>query len=73
MLIAPARVASAFAAAPEQLATWHADRLRREIVRAEARTSDLADLLDVVLENICGFTVGWFKGSRVGTEWSTRT
>lgn len=73
MLIAPARVASAFTAAPDQLAPWHADRLRREIVRAEAHTSDLADLLDVVLENICGFTVGWFKGSRVGTEWSTRT
>lgn len=73
MLIAPARVAAAFAEVPEPLSPWHADRLRREIVRAEAQTSDLADLLDVVLEQVCGFTVGWFKGTRVGSEWSTRT
>ncbi|MBS0189664.1 MAG: hypothetical protein JSR52_00810 [Planctomycetes bacterium] len=73
MLIAPARVAAAFADAPDPLSPWHADRLRREIVRAENQQSDLADLLDVVLEQVCGFTVGWFKGTRVGSEWSTRT
>ena len=73
MLIAPARVAAAFADAADPLSSWHADRLRREIVRAENQKSDLADLLDVVLEQVCGFTVGWFKGTRVGSEWSTRT
>ncbi len=73
MLIAPARVAVAFANAADPLSSWHADRLRREIVRAENQKSDLSDLLDVVLEQVCGFTVGWFKGTRVGSEWSTRT
>ncbi len=73
MLIAPARVAAAFADVPDPLSPWHTDRLRRELVRAENQKSDLADLLDVVLEQVCGFTVGWFKGTRVGSEWSTRT
>lgn len=73
MLMAPARVAAAFNSTPDPLPSWHADRLRREIVRAENQKSDLADLLDVVLEQVCGFTVGWFKGTRVGSEWSTRT
>lgn len=73
MLIAPARVAAAFDEAPGSLSYKHSDRLRREIVRAEAKSSDLSDLLDVVLEQVCGFTVGWFKGSKVGSEWSTRT
>ncbi len=73
MLIAPARVAAAFADAADPLSSWNADRLRREIVRAENQKSDLSDLLDVVLEQVCGFTVGWFKGTRVGSEWSTRT
>lgn len=73
MLIAPARVAAAFTDAPEPLSPWRADRLRREVVRSESQTSDLSDLLDVVLEQICGFSVGWFKGARVGSEWSTRS
>ncbi len=73
MLIAPARVAAALDEAPGSLSYKYSDRLRREIVRAEAKSSDLSDLLDVVLEQVCGFTIGWFKGTQVGSEWSTRT
>lgn len=73
MLIAPARLPAAFPNTPDTLPFSIAERLRREIVRAQGDGhTDLGDLLDVVLESVCGFTSGWFKGSGVGSEWSTR-
>lgn len=78
LLIAPARVRHAFPGELEPLPRFIPERLRRDLVRLESEaTNDLGDLLDTVLEMVCGLSetggAKWLKGSQVTSDWSCRT
>lgn len=75
LLIAPARLANYFEPHPRKLSSYWTDRLRT-VVQAQQDSEPgavRAELLDTVLENVCGLPAGqWAKASAVDASWSHR-
>ena len=74
LLIAPRSVQEVFGLPLPPLSVSAADRLRRELTRFDGTGDTLAELLDFVLEVLCGLPEQeWQKGPRVEGRWSFRS
>ncbi|WP_428266021.1 Eco57I restriction-modification methylase domain-containing protein [Haliangium sp.] len=75
MLISPPRLIEHFSQPVPELPRRIAERLRRAVARVsdDDQPGALADLLDLVFEDLLGFEGSlWSKGNRVTTAWSHR-
>lgn len=77
VLIAPSRLAEFFPDDPAPMPRHLADRLRRDVTRADTGSAAVGALLDTVLEEVCGLgpTSGgsWLKASEVPATWSRKS
>jgi hypothetical protein len=75
LLIAPSRIAELFPSEPQRLPFFTVEKLRREWLRSRSDDAN-HELLDIVLEWVCGLNNGygrkWLRGSDVDTSWSRR-
>lgn len=73
LLIAPSRLTEYFPDEPKLLPAYLVERLRRALTRLESGAANAGgELLDTVLEQVCGLGVRWEKGAHVNTRWSHR-
>lgn len=78
LLIAPSKLREYFSENPVALPDYVSERLRRDITRLETGTGDVErDLLETVLEKLCGLTeengARWERGPEVKSQWSRRS
>ena len=76
LLLDPPRLQVVAQLQPPPLPRAYAEELRRVAAAAQAGGGEVSDFVTLVLERICGFSIGqgtWLRGSGVGAEWNRRT
>lgn len=77
LLIAPARLSGAFPESIAPLASAISERLRRALVKLGGAAGSVpVDLLDVVLDDVCGLGgtgAAWQRNGQFGSQWSVQS